>query len=75
MTKTIKSIEQLRQEFDEKFPVGKVAKKPQLQSLLSFLQENKYCERVTPKPYIKHLLREYLNYTNDVCATYKAAVA
>lgn len=75
MTKTIKSIETLRQEFDEKFPVSKVDKKPQLQSLLNFLQDNKYCESVTPKPYMRHLLREHLNYTNDVCATYKAAVA
>jgi len=75
MSKTIKSIEQLRQEFDEKFPVGKVAKKPQLQSILNFLQENIDVERVTPKPYMRHLLRSHLGYTNDVVATYKSSAA
>lgn len=71
----IKSIEKLRQEFDDKYPVSKVRKSPQLQSILEFLQENKHVERVSPKPYMRHLLRNHLGYNNSVIATYKASAA
>lgn len=72
---TIKSIEQLTDEFKKKFTVRKVAKTPQLQSIQSFLQENENTARVTPKPYMRHLLRTHLGYANEVCATFKLETA
>lgn len=71
----IKSIEQLRKEFDDKFTTSKVARVPQLQSIIEFLQDNKTAERVSPKPYMRHLLRTHMGYDNSVCATYKACAA
>jgi len=71
----IKSIEKLLHEFDNKFTVSKVRKSPQLQSILQFLQDNKHVERVSPKPYMRHLLRTHLGYNNSVIATYKASAA
>ena len=71
----IKSIEQLRADFDRKYPVQKVRKSPQLQSIFGFLQDNKNVERLSPKPYMRHLLRAHLGYNNSVVATYKACLA
>lgn len=72
---TIKSIEQLRQDFESKFTARKVEKSPQLQSIIEFLMANENAERVTPKPYMRHLLRTHLGYNNTVCATYKSTAA
>ncbi len=71
----IKSINQLREEFDEKFPLSKVTRSPQLQSLFEFLQDHKYAIRVQLKPYIKSLLRAYMDYDQEVCADYANSCA
>jgi hypothetical protein len=72
---TIKSVEQLREEFQNKFSARKVEKSPQLQRIFEFFQENKNAERITPKPDMRRLLRTHLGYNNTICATYKSTAA
>ena len=71
----IKSINQLRDEFDEKFPVSKIIHSAQLQEILEFLQDQKYAVRVQLTSHMKSLLKAYMDYDQEVCVDYENSMS